>query len=44
MQTFGGLFNYDVTADGQRFLVANRLDAAATPLTLVTNWNAVLRK
>jgi Tol biopolymer transport system component/tRNA A-37 threonylcarbamoyl transferase component Bud32 len=44
MQNFGGVFNYDVTADGKRFLIANRIDAGATPLTLVTNWNAGLKK
>jgi eukaryotic-like serine/threonine-protein kinase len=36
---------YDVSADGQRFLV-NTLaqDAAATPITLVVNWPALLKK
>jgi hypothetical protein len=44
MQTSGGVFNYDVTSDGKRFLVGNLIDAGATPLTLVTNWNAGLKK
>ena len=35
---------YDVTRDGQRFLVIERGDAGAQPLTLVTNWQAGLRK
>jgi len=43
MQTSGGVFDYDVTADGKRFLIADRIDAGPTPLTLVTNWNAGLK-
>ena len=40
-------FSYSVTADGQRFLVARELGAAAadpaeTPLTVVLNWMAAL--
>jgi hypothetical protein len=43
----GALFEYDVTADGKRFLVntANGPGAAPTPpLTVVTNWAAGLKK
>jgi eukaryotic-like serine/threonine-protein kinase len=37
--------NYCVTADGQRFLVAELLPAAtATPINVVLNWTAGLRK
>lgn len=40
-------YDYDVTADGQRFLI-NRLGAeqteATAPLTLVVNWPALLKK
>jgi Tol biopolymer transport system component len=36
---------YDVTADGQRFLVINSVDEeASSPLTLVVNWNAGLKR
>jgi hypothetical protein len=34
---------YDVTRDG-RFLLVNSTTESATPLTLVTNWDAELRK
>ncbi len=36
---------YDVSRDGQRFLHSVAAEqAAATPITLVTNWPALLRK
>jgi Tol biopolymer transport system component len=36
---------YDVTADGQRFLVNSLIDEAlTTPVTLVVNWPAMLKK
>ena len=38
---------YDVSADGQRFLVSTNINvepAAATPLTVVVNWTAGLQK
>ena len=35
---------YDVSADGQRFLVADEGSATARPLTLLQNWTATLRK
>jgi hypothetical protein len=37
-------FQDDVTADGKRFLVDTTTAAAATPLTLVVNWTAGLKK
>ncbi len=37
-------YEYDVTADGQRFLVADEGAATARPLTLLQNWTAALRK
>ena len=39
------LFQYDVTADGQRFLINSlpREDAAA-PLTLLSNWTQVANR
>ncbi len=39
-------FPYDVTADGQRFLVNTQYQeqATPTPITLVTNWPALLRR
>jgi Tol biopolymer transport system component len=37
-------YAYDVTPDGQRFLI-NSLEAEeSTPITLVVNWNAALKK
>jgi Tol biopolymer transport system component len=39
------MFSYDVTADGQRFLVATRIDDAnPAPLTIYLNWAAELEK
>jgi Tol biopolymer transport system component len=35
---------YDVSADGQRFLVAVRPEQKAAPLTLVSNWPLLLKK
>ena len=37
-------FQYDVTADGKRFLVATTLATAAPPLNVVVNWDAGLKK
>jgi hypothetical protein len=40
-------FEYDVTADGKRFLIATTGGpgaAAAPPLIVVTNWTAGLKK
>jgi hypothetical protein len=34
----------DVTPDGQRFLLAETPPLGAVPLTLVTNWDAELKK
>ena len=35
---------YDVTSDGERFLIANQTDEAMTQsLTVITNWRAKLR-
>jgi Tol biopolymer transport system component len=47
---FGGIlslpgYSYDVSTDGQRFLVVNTPEQSATePLTLVQNWPDTLRK
>jgi hypothetical protein len=38
-----GTLDYAVTADGQRFLVDAPI-AAATPITVVQNWTAGLKK
>jgi Tol biopolymer transport system component len=35
---------YDVTPDGQRFVFATYPEGASTPLVLVTNWTADLKK
>ena len=38
-------FQYDVTADGKRFLVARNAGSASAPLlTVVVNWTAGLKK
>ena len=38
-------FQYDVTADGKRFLVVTNVAASSTPpLTVVVNWTAGLKK
>jgi serine/threonine protein kinase len=39
------MFSYDVTADGQRFLVSTDVsEVTTTPLTAVFNWTAELKK
>ena len=40
------VFEYDVSADGRRFLVTSTgaVTASAPPLTVVVNWNAELTK
>ena len=35
---------YDVTPDGQRFVFATYPESVSTPLVLVTNWTADLKK
>jgi Tol biopolymer transport system component len=37
-------FPYDVTPDGQRFLVTNSAEFGTLPLTLVVNWMQLLNK
>jgi hypothetical protein len=40
-----GTFKWDVSADGKRFLIATTNSAAADePITMVTNWQAELKK
>jgi hypothetical protein len=41
--TVDGYWPYDVSPDGQRFLV-NTQDGAVAPLTIVVNWPAALKK
>ena len=36
--------NYAVTADGQRFLVNTRIDDAPSPINVILNWTALLKK
>lgn len=38
------VYQYDVTADGQRFLVATPSGTTAVPITVVLNWSAALKK
>jgi Tol biopolymer transport system component len=37
-----GAFDYDVSADGQRFLVSETVRPPAPPITVVVNWPALL--
>ena len=37
-------FQYDVTANGKRFLVATTADVETAPLTVVVNWSAGLKR
>jgi len=43
-----GYFRYDVAADGKRFLVnavaTERPGAAPTPITVIVNWQAALKR
>jgi serine/threonine protein kinase len=36
--------NYDVTADGQRFLVSTSVEAASSPLNVVLNWFSSVKR
>jgi Tol biopolymer transport system component len=40
----GGISRYDVTRDGNRFLVRMPVDAEPQPITLVLNWPARIKK
>ena len=41
----GTIANYDVTADGQRFLVATPSGTReAAPITVITNWQSLLAR
>jgi hypothetical protein len=37
-------FDYDISKDGQRFLINTQLKAALTPMSVVMNWAASLNK
>ena len=37
-------FEYDVTADGKRFLVNSRIEGEVPPITVVLNWPRKLKK
>ncbi len=41
---FGGIEHYAVSADGQRFLMNVAVEEAASPITIVLNWTAGLKK
>jgi eukaryotic-like serine/threonine-protein kinase len=42
---FGGFYPYDVSADGQRFLInTTQEQATSSPITVVLNWTAGLKK
>jgi hypothetical protein len=39
------LFSYDVSGDGQRFLIATKVDeASAAPLSILLNWASEMEK
>jgi Tol biopolymer transport system component len=39
------IFSYDVSADGQRFLIATQVDeSAAAPLSVLLNWTSAMEK
>jgi serine/threonine-protein kinase len=40
----GPFRNYDVTADGQRFLMNNITEEATSPITVILNWTAEVRR
>jgi Tol biopolymer transport system component len=42
-QTYGIFARYDVTADGQRFVIAYEAGQPTTAITLVVNWPAELK-
>jgi len=44
VSTEPGLDQYAVTADGQRFLVLAPVEATPSPITVVLNWTAGLKK
>jgi hypothetical protein len=37
-------FSYDVSNDGQKFLVNTQLKTAMTPMSVVLNWSAKLKQ
>ena len=39
-----GQIGYEVSADGQRFLVNSPVESDATPITVILNWPAKLNK
>jgi hypothetical protein len=43
-QASGALPEWNVTADGQRFLFAVPVEQTQAPFTIVTNWMAALKK
>jgi eukaryotic-like serine/threonine-protein kinase len=39
------VFSYDVSSDGQRFLIATKVDEAnAAPLSILLNWSSEMEK
>ena len=39
-----GIGNYDVSRDGQQFLVAVPVESSPEPITVVLNWTADLKR
>ncbi len=42
--TFHTLHEYDVSADGQKFIINTRLDQGEEPITIYANWEREVRK
>jgi hypothetical protein len=36
--------NYAVSANGQRFLINTRIEEAPSPVNIILNWTALLKK
>ena len=42
--TAHAFYQYDVTADGQKFIINARIEQPARPITLIVNWEAELKR
>jgi len=42
--TFHTFHQYDVTADGQKFIINTRLDVGSQPMTIYANWAAEMKR
>jgi hypothetical protein len=45
LSEFSGIHEYDVAADGQKFVIGTRVgEPTAPPPTVILNWTAALKK